>query len=119
MLYSGRGLARYSLRIAMKAQALGISVLLLGAAGVANADQADNHRGAGQSHDWFVASADRGDKYRVASESHNWFRDRSAPALQAPEIDRVSMVAALTLLGGAFAVLHGRRPRAKAARIGF
>jgi hypothetical protein len=95
----------------MKTQALSIAILLLGAAGVASADQDDNHRGAGQSHDWLVASADRGDSQRVAGESHDWFHDRSAPTLQAPEIDPVSMVAAVTLLGGAFAVLRGRRSK--------
>jgi hypothetical protein len=35
----------------------------------------------------------------------------TALTVQAPEIDPVSMVAALTLLGGAFAVLRGRRSK--------
>jgi hypothetical protein len=95
----------------MKTQALSISILLLGAAGVASADQDDSHRGAGQSHDWFVARADRGDSHRVDGESHDRFHERSAPTLQAPEIDPVSTIAALTLLGGSFAVLRGRRPK--------
>src|SRR5579862_8296630 len=76
---------------------------------VASADQDDNHRGAG--HDWLVASADRGYNHRVVGGSHDWFHDRRDSTLEAPEIDPVSMVAALTLLGGAFAVSRGRRPK--------
>ena len=76
---------------------------------VASGDQDDSHRGAG--HDWFVASADQGDSHRVVGGSHDWSHDRSGPTLEAPEIDPVSMVVALTLLGGAFAVLRGRHPK--------
>jgi hypothetical protein len=73
----------------MKTRALAIAILLLGAAGVASADQQDRHHGTGMSHDWF--------------------HDPRASALAAPEIDPAGIVAALTLLGGAFAVLRGRR----------
>jgi hypothetical protein len=73
----------------MKTRALTIAILLLGAAGVASADQDDSHRDAGKSHDW----------------SH----DPRASALEAPEIDPAGMVVALTLLGGAIAMLRGRR----------
>jgi hypothetical protein len=75
----------------MQTRALSIAILLLGAAGVASADQDHGHWGVGKPHDWY--------------------HDRSAPTLQAPEIDSVFMVAALTLLGGAFTVLRGRRPK--------
>jgi hypothetical protein len=70
----------------MKTQALTLAILLLGAAGIASADQ------------------DKGDR-----ESHERLHGRGSPALQAPEIDPASMVAALTLLGGALVVLRGRR----------
>lgn len=73
----------------MKTRVLSIAILLLGAAGVASADQDDSHRGAGESHDGF--------------------HDHRATTLEAPEIDPAGMVVALTLLGGAFAVLRGRR----------
>lgn len=76
----------------MKIQVLSIAILLLGAAGVANADQ-DNE---GHWH---------------ADKSRDRFHDRSSPVLAAPEIDPISMVAALTLLGGALAVWRGRRSR--------
>jgi hypothetical protein len=71
----------------MKTRALGIAILLLGAAGVASADQQDEHHGTGM--------------------SHGWFHDQ--PTLAAPEIDPAGIGAALTLLGGAFAVVRGRR----------
>jgi hypothetical protein len=70
----------------MKTQTLTLVILLLGAADVA---RADGHRG--------------------PRESHERFRSRGSLTLQAPEIDPASMVAALTLLGGALAVLRGRR----------
>jgi hypothetical protein len=73
----------------MKTRALGIAIVLLGAAGVASADQQDEHHGTGMPYDWL--------------------HDRSAPAIGAPEIDPAGIVGALTLLGGAFAVLRGRR----------
>ena len=144
MVYCGV-LVRLPLGITMKTQALSIALLLLGAGGVASADQDDNHRGTGHDwlvasadqddnhrgaghdwlvasanqddnhrgagHDWLVASADRGYNHRVVGGSHDWFHDRRDSTLEAPEIDPVSMVAALTLLGGAFAVSRGRRPK--------
>jgi hypothetical protein len=73
----------------MKTRTLGLAILLLGSAGIASADQDDRHRD--------------------ADKSHQWFHRRGLPTLQAPEIDPASMVAALTLLGGALAVLRGRR----------
>ena len=89
MLYWWCVLVRQVLGIAMKTRALTIAILLLGAAGVASADQDDSHRGAGK--------------------SHHWSHDRRASALEAPEIDPAGMVVALTLLGGAFAVVRARR----------
>jgi hypothetical protein len=73
----------------MNPQTLALMILLLGAGGVARADQDDGHRG------------DR--------ESHERFHRRGLPTVQAPEIDPASIVAALTLLGGALAVLRGQR----------
>jgi len=73
----------------MKTQTLTLLILLLGAAGVARADRDDHDRG--------------------ARESHERLHSQGSPTVQAPEIDPASMVAALTLLGGALAVLRGRR----------
>lgn len=73
----------------MKTRVLSLAILLLGATGVATADQDDHHR----DHD------------RV----HGWSDQHSSPT-QAPEIDPASLAAALTLLGGGLAVLRGRRP---------
>ena len=73
----------------MKTQTLTLVILLLGVAGVARADQDDRDRGAREPHD------------RIHS--------RGSPTIQAPEIDPASLVAALTLLGGALAVLRGQR----------
>jgi hypothetical protein len=82
----------------MKTRALSLAILLLGATGVATADQ-DDHRG--WDHDtgrgW---DHDRG---------RGWSDKHSLPT-QAPEIDPASLGAALTLLGGGLAVLRGRRP---------
>jgi hypothetical protein len=82
----------------MKTRALGLAILLLGATGVATADQDDHHgwdhdTGLGWDHD-----RDRG-----------WSDKHSLPT-QAPEIEPASLGAALTLLGGGLAVLRGRRP---------
>jgi hypothetical protein len=74
----------------MKTRALSLAILLLGATGVATADQDDHHR----------ADHDRG---------HGRSDERSSPT-QAPEIDPASLAAALTLLGGGLAVMRGRRP---------
>jgi len=80
----------------MKMHALGPVILLLGAAGVAQADQDDGGRDARDA--------------RVFHGGHDHDRhDRGLPSVQAPEIDPASMVAALTLLGGALVVLRGRR----------
>jgi hypothetical protein len=73
----------------MNTQTLALVILLLGAAGVARADQDDGQSG--------------------ARESHERIHSRGSPILQAPEIDPASIVAALTLLGGALTVLRGRR----------
>lgn len=86
----------------MKTRTLCLAILLLGAAGVASADQNENHWGGGKSHDWV-------NDHRGAGKSHDSFNDRSAPTVQAPEIDPVSMVAALTLIGGLLAVSRGHR----------
>jgi hypothetical protein len=96
MLYWSGVLVRQPLRIAMKTRALGIAILLLGAAGIASADQQDRYRGTGMSHDWFAPSADRDD-------------GNGGATLAAPEIDPAGIAAALTLLGGAFAVVRARR----------
>jgi hypothetical protein len=72
----------------MKMQALTLVILLLGAAGIARADQDYNHR---VNRDW-----------------HERLHSRES-ILQAPEIDPASMVVALTLLAGGLAVLRGRR----------
>ena len=75
----------------MKTRVLSLAILLLGATGVATADQ-DDHPD--RDHDW----------------SHGWSDKHGSPA-QAPEIDPGSIVAALTLLGGGLAVLRSRGPR--------
>jgi hypothetical protein len=83
----------------MKTQSLALVILLLGTAGFARADQDDGQRGDRESHERH---------HRLASTT-----------LRAPEIDPASMVAALTLLGGALAVLRGRRslkPNGQAAK---
>ena len=85
----------------MKTQSLALVILLLGTAGFARADQDDGQRG--------------------GRESHEWHHSRASITLRAPEIDPASMVAALTLLGGALAVLRGRRnlkPIGQAAKRG-
>jgi hypothetical protein len=85
----------------MKTQSLALVILLLGAAGFARADQ-DDGQGGGR-------------------ESHERHHSRASTILRAPEIDPASMVAALTLLGGALAVLRGRRnlkPIGQAAKRG-
>jgi hypothetical protein len=92
----------------MKTRALGIALLLLGAAGIASADQPDEHH-AGMSGDWSPATADRDDNHRDGGDSHDWPPHRRSSTLTAPEIGPAGIVAALTLLGGAFAVLRGRR----------
>jgi len=61
---------------------------MLGATGVALADQDDHH--------W----------YRDHDRGHGWIDERSP--VQAPEIDPSSIVAALTLLGGGLVVLCSR-----------
>lgn len=73
----------------MKIRAVSLAILMLGATGVALADQDDHH------WEW---NHDRG---------HSWSDQRSSP-VQAPEIDPSSIVAALTLLGGGLAVLRSR-----------
>jgi hypothetical protein len=73
----------------MKTRAVSLAILMLGASGVALADQDDHH--------WD----------RDHDRSHGWFDKRSPPA-QVPEIDPSSIVAALTLLGGGLAVLRSR-----------
>jgi len=74
----------------MKTQTLTLVILLLGVTSIARADHDDGRRSTHKSHE------------RVQSS-------RESPTIQAPEIDPASMVAALTLLGGALAVLRGRR----------
>jgi hypothetical protein len=76
----------------MKSRAVSLAILLLGATGVALADQDDHH--------W----------ERDHDGGHGWSDRRSSP-IQAPEIDPSSMVAALTLLGGGLAVLRSRGSR--------
>ena len=73
----------------MKTLILTFVILLLGATGVARADHDDGRKGTREAHE----------------RSHS----QGSIALQAPEIDSASLVAALTLLGGALAVLRGRR----------
>jgi hypothetical protein len=73
----------------MKTRAVSLAILLLGATGVAVADQDDHH---------WDRDHDRG---------RGWSDQRSSP-VQAPEIDPSSIVAALTLLGGGLAVLRSR-----------
>lgn len=74
----------------MKTQTLTLVILLLGVTGIARADHDDGRRSAHESHERFHSN-------------------RGSPSIQAPEIDPASMVAALTLLGGALAVLRARR----------
>jgi hypothetical protein len=68
----------------MKTRSLSLAILLLGATGVAIADQDHPH--------------ERG---QIWSDQRN-------SAVQAPEIDPASIVAALTLLGGGLAVVRSR-----------
>jgi hypothetical protein len=94
----------------MKTQSLALVILLLGTAGFARADQDDGQRGGRESQE------------RHHSHASITLRDSHASiTLRAPEIDPASMVAALTLLGGALAVLRGRRnlkPIGQAAKRG-
>jgi hypothetical protein len=80
----------------MKIRTFSLTILLLGATGVANADHDDGHRGVGKFHE-------------NVGMSHERIHIGASSTLQAPEIDPASLVAALTLLGGALAVLRGRR----------
>lgn len=80
----------------MKIRTFTLTILLLGAAGVASADQDDGHRGVGKIHEGVV-------------KPHERIHFGGSPTLQAPEIGPASLVAALTLLGGALAVVRGRR----------
>ena len=73
----------------MKTRAVGLAILMLGATGLALADQDDHH--------WA----------RDNDGGHGWSDKRSSPA-KTPEIDPSSIVAALTLLGGGLAVLRSR-----------
>src|ERR1700722_8562172 len=81
---------------AMKIRTFSLTILLLGATGVASADQDDGHRSVGRFHE-------------NVGMPHERIHIGASPTLQAPEIDPASLVAALTLLGGALAVLRGRR----------
>jgi hypothetical protein len=74
----------------VKIRTLSIVILLLGAAGVACADQDDSHWGGGTSRDWVT-------DYWSGGTSHDWFDARGTTPYQAPKIDPVSMIAALTL----------------------
>jgi len=87
----------------MKIRMLSLTILLLAAAGVASADQDDGRGDAGKSHE------SAGKFHENVGKSHERFHLAGPPTLQAPEIDPASLIAALTLLGGALAVLHGRR----------
>lgn len=83
----------------MRMKTFCLAIALLGAAGVAGADQNDGHRfdqgfHERESHDGYIRER---------------FHGREAPVLRAPEIDAASVVVALTMLGGALAVLRGRR----------
>jgi hypothetical protein len=69
----------------MKMQILCLTVLMLGTAGAARANQ--DHLG--------------GD--------HDWFHRSGSDSVQAPELDPASMMSGLTLLAGALVVLRGRR----------
>jgi hypothetical protein len=80
----------------MKIRTFSLTILLLGATGVASADQDDGHRGVGRFHE-------------NVGMSHERIHIGGSPTIQAPEIEPASLVAALTLLGGALAVLRGRR----------
>jgi hypothetical protein len=75
----------------MKTRAVSLAIVMLGATGVAFADQDDHHWE--RDHDHY--------------KGHGWSDQRNAP-VQAPEIDPSSIVAALTLLGGGLVVLRSR-----------
>ncbi|MGA2779392.1 MAG: hypothetical protein ABSF94_17690 [Steroidobacteraceae bacterium] len=79
----------------MKMNTVFLAILLLGASGAAVADRDDGSRGERDSH----VGLNRQVEARV-----------DVTALQAPEIDPASWVAALTLLGGGLIVMRGRRP---------
>jgi hypothetical protein len=86
------------------------TLMFLGVAGVANADQFDIHRtatneGFSQHHDanYERRNSDWGrDSDRVGDNS------TAASVTAAPEISSASAISALVLLGGALILLHGR-----------
>src|ERR1022692_586944 len=113
-------------RIVMKTRTLTLMLLLLGAAGVASADESMEFQNRGPkegdgyqawSHDWrsptlgtaAVARVTEDDGHGDVAKSHYGVNSSSSAALQAPEIDAATLVVALTLLGGALAVLCARR----------
>jgi hypothetical protein len=72
----------------MKLLTAGLAIALLGTAG--------------------IASADHNERQISGGSAHELFRERGS-SIAAPEIDPASMVAGITLLGGALVVLMGRR----------
>ena len=110
----------------MKTRSLTLMLLLLGAAGVASADESVDFQNRGPkegdkyqawSHGWSsptlgtaaVARVTEDDGHGDVAKSHYGVNSSSSAALQAPEIDAATLVVALTLLGGALAVLCARR----------
>ena len=81
----------------MMNRTLCLAILLFGAAGVAAADQDNDHRN------------DHRDGREFHDRIGDRIHDRDSGTVQAPEFDPASLVVALTLLGGAVAVLRGRR----------
>jgi hypothetical protein len=75
-----------------------IAVLLLAAAAQVAIAEPVSQRFVGN------VEGDRG----IASGLHDWDHDRNASTVAAPEISPGSLIAALSLLGGALIVLRGR-----------
>jgi hypothetical protein len=56
-----------------------------------------------------AASAGQDDRDYAARDHHERFHHRESTAVQAPELDASTLVAGLTLLGGAALILRARR----------
>jgi hypothetical protein len=86
------------------------TLMFLGVAGVANADQFDIHRTA--TDEGFSQHHDANYERRDSDWGHDSDRVRgnstAAPVTVAPEISSASAISALVLLGGALILLHGR-----------
>jgi hypothetical protein len=88
----------------MKTSTATLTILLLAAAGGASATQISDHRG-----DQYRRDDTKDRQFLPRDEYQRSDRGVGASAQSAPEISPGTMVAALTLLGGALIVMRGRR----------